>query len=99
MSAAPSTPEAAYREGRHAGFAISAFAVSVLAYLNLLSAEKSIFAIVLAIIALQGAGRNARRWSWLAIAIGAAHMAIVAIVLVLFHDKLIQLIQLLHKLG
>ena len=95
----PASPEAAYEEGRRTGFAIAAFAVSVLAYVNLLAAEKSLFAIVLAVIAMQGAGQATRRWSWMAIAIGAAHFAIVILVLAVFHDKLLQLIQLLHKLS
>ena len=96
----PTDPvEAAYQEGRRAGLAMAALAVGAVAFLNLLSAEKSILAIVLAALALKGARGAARQQGWLAIALAIVQITLVVIVLALFHDKLIQLLHILQKLS
>ena len=46
------TVDAAYRSGRHVGLA-TALALSIVSFLNLLGAEKSILASVLAIVAMR----------------------------------------------
>lgn len=93
-------PVPAYEEGRRAGLAIAALALAILSFINLLGVEKSILALVLAVIAMYGAGgQDARRWGRLAVVLAAVHIVAFAAVIVLFHQKLGQLILLLHKLG
>jgi hypothetical protein len=87
-------------EGRRQGLAIAALALGLISFLNLLGAEKSILAIVLAAIAMSGSGSGAvRRRSLAAIGLALLHLLTVAVVLVLFREELGQLIQLLQKLG
>lgn len=91
---------AAYREGRLDGLAIGALMVAALAWINLLSFEKSLFAVVLAcIVVSRGASGSARRRAGWAIGIALAHLVTVASVLVVFHDKLARLLELLGRLG
>jgi hypothetical protein len=92
--------DAAYREGRMAGFAAGALIIAALSYINLLSLEKSLLAITLAWIALShaAAGRT-RTVAWVAIGIGIVHVVLVATVLILYHDKLVKLVQWLVSLG
>jgi hypothetical protein len=91
----------AYQEGRRLGLATAALALSVVAFLNLLGFEKSILAGVLAFLSLQGAAPAVRtlRRGRVALAIVVLHVVTIAGVLALFHDKLRELIHLLHKLG
>jgi hypothetical protein len=91
----------AYLEGRRLGLATAALAVSVVAFVNLLGVEKSVLAAVLAVLALQGAqplGRVLSRGKT-ALIIAAVHALTIVAILFLFHDKLMQLLHLLHKLG
>ncbi|QPC91901.1 hypothetical protein [Mesorhizobium sp. INR15] len=91
---------AAYREGWRAGLVLGAVAVAVAAFINLLSMEKSILAIVLALIAIRGAGPGRTRFRGrLALAIAAVHLAVAATVFILLHDKLERLFSLLQSLG
>jgi hypothetical protein len=101
MSDPSSAPSAAYEEGRRTGLAIAAFALAIMSFINLLGVEKSILALVLAVIAMYGAPRGAevRRWSRNAIGLAAVHIVIFVVFIVLFHQKLGQLILLLQKLG
>lgn len=97
----PGQPDdAAYREGWRAGLALGALTIAGTAFINLLSLEKSLLAIVLAILAIRGAGpgRTTKRGS-LAVCIAVAHLALGSILLILFHDKLAQLLSLLQSLG
>src|SRR4051794_32791237 len=91
---------AARRGGRSEGMATAALALGAVAFLNLLGVEKGILAIVLAVLALRGApaGPSPRR-ARIAIALGVVQLATVVMALVLFHDKLRQLIELLRTLG
>lgn len=90
----------ARNDGRCQGLAIAALATSLVAYLNLLGAEKSILAIVLATIAMTGsASRLVRRRSLIAIGLAAIHIATVVAVLVIFRDELAELVRLLSTLG
>jgi hypothetical protein len=74
--------------------------MAALAFINLLSLEKSLLAIALAWIALSRAaqGRTRRNARW-AIGIASVHVAIVVAALVLYHDQLARLVQLLVRLG
>jgi uncharacterized membrane protein len=88
------------RRGRREGMAMAALALSIVSFVNLLGAEKALLAIVLAVLALKGAQAGTTRLrGWLAIAFAGVYLATVATVLVLFHDKLGQLIELLKDLG
>ena len=87
-------------EGRRQGLAIAALATALVAYLNLLGAEKSILAIVLAVVAMSGSGsRLVRRRSLIAIGLAAIHIATVVAVLVIFRNELAELVRLLSTLG
>jgi hypothetical protein len=92
--------DAAYRNGWAAGLALGALAVAVTAFINLLSIEKSLLAIVLALIAMRGgaagAGRSRGR---LALGVAAGHLVLMAAVLVVFHEKLARLLSMLQSLG
>jgi hypothetical protein len=91
---------AAYRQGWRAGLALGALAVAVSAFINVLSIEKSLLAIALALVALRGADAGpARKRGRLALGIAAAHLALAAFVLVVFHDKLARLLSLMQSLG
>ncbi len=90
----------AYRRGWRAGLALGALSIAVAAFINLLSAEKSILAVVLALVALSGAGPGrARNRGRLALGVAALHLAVLALALVFFHDKLERLISMLQTLG
>ncbi len=88
----------AFQEGRRIGLATAALALGVVSFLNLLGLEKSILAIVLALLAMQGAEpvTAAFRRGRTALMVSAVHVLTIVVVLVLFHDKLLQL---LHKLS
>jgi hypothetical protein len=80
--------------------ATAALALGAVAFLNLLGAEKGILAIVLAVLSMRTvpAGPQPRR-AQIAVALGVVQLATVVMVLVLFHDKLRQLIELLRTLA
>jgi len=87
-------------QGRRQGLAIAALALSLIAFLNLLGAEKSILAIVLAIGAMSGSvSRQVRRRSFAAIGLAILHLVTIGVVLMLFQDELGQLVELLQKLA
>lgn len=92
---------AAYQEGRRIGLATAALALSLVAYINLLGIEKSVLAGVLAFLALRGAGTGSQplRRGRVALVIAALHVVFLVAVLSIFHDKLLQLVPLLQKLG
>jgi hypothetical protein len=98
--AAPTQVSIAYDDGRRAGLALGALALAIVAFVNLLSVEKSILAAVLAIVALRGArGGVAVTRGRLALGIAAAHLVIAAIAFALLRDKLAELLHLLKTLG
>ncbi len=103
MSTTPPTDPtyAAYQRGRRMGLATGALALSVVAFVNLLGLEKSILAGVLALLALRGAAPavDVIRRGRVALAIAVIHILTVAAVLIVFHDKLLQLLHLLQRLG
>ena len=101
MSDAQTASDAAYRRGRRAGLATAALALSIVAFFNLLGLEKTILAVVLAVLALRGGAplSEVNRKVQVALLIAALHLLTIVIVLTVFHDKLLQLLQLLEKLG
>jgi hypothetical protein len=87
-------------EGRRQGLAIAALAAALVAFLNLLGAEKSILAIVLATVAMSGSSsRLVRRRSLIAIGLAAMYIATMVAVLVIFRNELAELVRLLSTLG
>lgn len=94
VSASPS-----YRAGWGAGLAMGALSMSVLSYINMLGMEKSIFAIVLAVMVLRGANtplaHSRARW---ALGIAIFHVGLILASLVLFRDSLLRLLHLLATL-
>jgi hypothetical protein len=95
------SPNDAYEAGRRAGLATAALALSIAAFINLLSLEKSVLAIVLGFLALKGARhrRAEHRFARAAIVIGAVHVVTLVTVLIVFHDRLAELIRLLRQIG
>ena len=93
--------QAAYDEGRRAGLAAAALALSIVAFVNLLGMEKSILAAVLALVALRGAipGAALRRRARVALAFALVHVITVVTLVVHFRDKFGELLRLLHKLS
>lgn len=101
IPATASDPAAvAYDEGRRVGLATGALALSVVSYVNLLGIEKSLLAIALAIVALQGAGsfHAALRRGRVALAFALIHAVTVVAVVAIFHEKLTQLFKQFVKL-
>lgn len=104
--AEPATPRASHMEvqalerGRSEGFATAAIALGALSFIHLLGAEKAILAIVLAVLALRSAAsKRSRARSWAAIGLSVGYLAIAAATLIIFHDKLGELIHLLQSLS
>ena len=98
MSQVPKTADSpAYHAGRRDGLALGALALALVAFINVLSVEKSILAVVLAILALKAAPGSSRV-NW-ALGVAGLHIVTWVAVLVLFHDKLGQLLKLLQQLG
>jgi hypothetical protein len=93
--------QSAYEQGRRMGLATAAFALSVIAFLNLLGIEKSLLALVLGFVAIKGTAVTAaiRTRGRNALVIASIHAITVIVALFLLRDKLGQLIELLHSLS
>jgi hypothetical protein len=91
----------AFREGKRAGLAIAAIGGSAVAFVSLLGIEKAVLAIVLAIVAIRGAApkSHTRRLAFVAIGLAMLYVVTFAVVMVLFHDKLGELIRLLQQMS
>ena len=91
---------AAMHQGRGEGLAFAAVALGIAAFINLLGAEKGILAVVLGVLARRHAKSNpGRRRSGIAITLGVVQLGTIVAVLVLFRDKLGQLVELLKTLS
>lgn len=92
---------AAYRQGRQAGLALGALAVSLAAFISLLGLEKAILAVVLASLALRRTPPDSpgRRIGLAAIAVACLYAVTFVIVMVAFREKLFELSRLLQQLG
>jgi hypothetical protein len=91
----------AYDAGRRVGFAVSALAMSLVAFLSLLGAEKAILAIVLGAVAVRGGrpGTLARRLGIAAMAVSVVFLVTAAVVLALFWGRFVEAIKTLQQLS
>lgn len=91
----------AYADGRRAGLALGALAAAGVAFISLLGIEKAILAFVLACLAYRGArpGSAAKRLSIVALVLAGLYTVTFLVVLVIFHQDILELIRLLQKLG
>ena len=89
-----------YRTGRRDGLAIGALALALVAFVNVLSLEKAVLAAVLAAVALKSApGAPASRKAQWALGIAIVYIVSWLVFLVIFHDRLAHLLQMLEQLG
>ncbi len=91
----------AYDAGRRVGFGVSALAIGLVAFLNLLGAEKAILAIALGALAVRGSDLSPlpRRLGSAAIVLGAVFLLTVGVVLVVFWDQAVEFVRLLQQLS
>jgi hypothetical protein len=99
--AAPDPLTRAFEDGRRAGLATAALAVSVVAFLSLLGAEKALLAIALGLLARRGAppGSAGRKLATVAIGVATVFLVTIAFVLVMFWDELVGLVNYLRQLS
>jgi hypothetical protein len=100
-SAAQDPLARAFEDGRRAGLAAAAAAVSVIAFVSLLGAEKALLAIALGLLAWRGSapGSAARRLAAAAVGVAAAFLVSIAVVLIVFWDELVGLVHHLQQLS
>lgn len=93
--------DSAFAKGRRHGFAIAALLLSLVSFVSLLGAEKALTAIVLGTLAIKGAeaGSLPRKMGTAAIIISTLFLVTVAIVLIVFWDKAIEIVRLLEQLS
>ena len=91
----------AFEAGRRAGLATAAVALSLIAFVSLLGAEKALLAIVLAVLARRGArpGSAARRLAAVAIGVAAVFLVSITFVLIRFWNELGDLVNHLRQLS
>jgi hypothetical protein len=91
----------AYYAGRQVGFGIAALTLGCVSFLSLLGLEKAVLAMVLGSLAMRGAreGSLARRLGFAGIALGILFIIMFIVIVTLFHEKLMTLIQLLKDLS
>lgn len=91
----------AFAAGRRAGLAAAALALSLIAFLSLLGAEKALLAIALAVLARRGAqpGSAGRRLATVAIGIATVFLITITFVLIVFWKELVGLVHHLMQLS
>ncbi len=91
----------AFDDGRRAGLATAAMALSLVAFFSLLGAEKALLAIALGLLARRGAqpGSAGRRLAGIAIGIASVFLVSIAFVLVVFWNELVGLVNYLRQLS
>jgi hypothetical protein len=92
----------AFRSGRNAGLSIAALAMSVVAFINVLGMEKSLLALTLALLALRGSlptDRSVKVRGRVAVGLAVCHLLVVLAVLILFQDRLTDILHVLQSLG
>lgn len=91
----------AFAAGRRAGLATAALAVSLIAFLSLLGAEKALLAIALGVLARRGAqpGSAGRRLATVAIGIATVFLITITFVLIVFWKQLVDLVHHLMQLS
>ena len=90
-----------YSVGLRVGFGIAALTIGLVSFLSLLGVEKAVTAIVFGALAMRGVapGRLANRLGIAGVILGAVFLVTLAILLVLFHDRAMELIRMLAKLS
>ncbi len=93
--------KAAFQQGRRVGLATAALALGAVSFLNLFGMEKSLLAIALAVIAMRGVQpvATAIRRGRIAVVLASAHIVTIVVVLVVFQDRLRELLDLLYELS
>ena len=91
----------AFDAGRRAGLATAAMALSLVAFLSLLGAEKAILAIALGVLALRGSqpGSAGRRLATVAIVVASAFLVSITFILIMFWNELVGLVAHLRQLS
>jgi hypothetical protein len=91
----------AFQAGRRMGFAVSALALGLVAFLSLLGMEKAILAIVLGSLAIRGAkpGALARRLGTVAVGLGGLFLVTIPVLLLVFWDRVVEFVRLLSTLS
>jgi len=100
-SAAQDRLARAFDDGRRAGLATAAMALSLVAFFSLLGAEKALLAIALGLLARRGSqpGSAGRRLAGIAIGIASVFLVSIAFVLVVFWNELVGLVNYLRQLS
>ena len=92
----------AYVLGQKYAYATASLLVGIAAFVNLLGLERAFLAIAFAWLALKAAPTPRltarRRWGQVGLALGVAMCALVPTALILFHDRLRDVIAALEKL-
>lgn len=91
----------AFEQGKRTGLAIAALATAAVAFISLLGLEKAILAVVLAVLAARGTPRGSRshRLALLALGIAVLYALTFVIVMVLFRDRIGELVRLLQQMS
>jgi hypothetical protein len=91
----------AFRAGRSMGLAVGALALSAVSFLTLLGAEKAILAIVLGVFAAREAApaTPARRLAGGAVLLATLFLITLGVLLALYWNEAIELVQQLQKLS
>jgi hypothetical protein len=94
------TELAALHQGRGEGLALAALSVGIVAFINLVGAEKGILAVVLGVLATRRAVSSpTRRRGRIAVILGVVQLVTVVGVLIVFREKIAQLLDLLRTLS
>lgn len=91
----------AFAEGRLAGLAIGALATSAVAFISLLGLEKALLALALSYFVMRDAKKDSpqRKPAKIALVVALVYVTCYVTMIVLFHDKIAELIRMLQKLG
>src|SRR5437588_749149 len=91
----------AFEDGRRAGLATAAMALSLVAFLSLLGAEKALLAIALGLLARRGAqpGSAGRRLATVAIGVSTVFLVSIALILIRFWNELVDLVLYFRQLS
>ena len=91
----------AFDAGRRAGLATAAMALSLVAFLSLLGAEKALLAIALALLARRGSqpGSAARRLATVAIGVATVFLVSIAFILIVFWKELGDFVNYFRQLS
>ena len=97
------SPESPFVLGQRYTLATLALALALLSFLNVAGLEKAVFAIVLGVRALRPTPEppleQRRGWARLAIGLGAAHVVLVAAVILLNLDRIPRLLDALRAFS